>query len=119
MRKAHCKVCLFALRAAAPGDPRPNPPDLWPRLTRGPACLVAPHAAGHHDVFRMTGISPLIEVGAAGAGRAAQSLHRMAMLAGAVIGVGPAFWCVAIAGADPVRHVRVLAAWRLSRRLTG
>ena len=55
-----------------------------------------------HDAYRPAEIAALIET--AGVVKAALPLHRMAtlaMLAGAFIGFGAAFWCVAMAGADP------------------
>ena len=55
-----------------------------------------------HDAYKPAEIAALIET--AGVAKAALPLHRMAtlaMLAGAFIGFGAAFWCVAMAGADP------------------
>ncbi|MFN3991594.1 MAG: formate/nitrite transporter family protein [Tabrizicola flagellatus] len=55
-----------------------------------------------HDAYRPAEIAALIET--AGVAKAALPLHRMAtlaLLAGAFIGFGAAFWCVAMAGADP------------------
>jgi formate/nitrite transporter len=63
-----------------------------------------------HDAYRPAEIAALIET--AGVAKAALPLHRMAtlaMLAGAFIGFGAAFWCIAMAGADPgFGPVRVL-----------
>ena len=55
-----------------------------------------------HDAYKPAEIAALIET--AGVAKAALPLHRMAtlaMLAGAFIGFGAAFWCLAMAGADP------------------
>jgi formate/nitrite transporter len=55
-----------------------------------------------HDAYKPAEIAALIET--AGVAKAALPLHRMgtlALLAGAFIGFGAAFWCVAMAGADP------------------
>ncbi len=55
-----------------------------------------------HDAYRPAEIAALIET--AGVAKAALPLHRMgtlALLAGAFIGFGAAFWCVAMAGTDP------------------
>lgn len=55
-----------------------------------------------HDAYKPAEIAQLIET--AGVAKAALPLHRMAtlaMLAGAFIGFGAAFWCVAMVGADP------------------
>ncbi len=55
-----------------------------------------------HDAYKPAEIAALIET--AGVAKAALPLHRMAtlaMLAGAFIGFGSAFWCMAMAGADP------------------
>lgn len=57
---------------------------------------------GDHDAYKPAEIAALIET--AGVAKAALPLHRMAtlaMLAGAFIGFGAAFWCMAMAGADP------------------
>lgn len=57
---------------------------------------------GDHDAYKPAEIAALIET--AGVAKAALPLHRMAtlaMLAGAFIGFGSAFWCMAMAGADP------------------
>lgn len=54
-----------------------------------------------HDAYKPAEIAQLIET--AGVAKAALPLHRMAtlaLLAGAFIGFGAAFWCVAMAGAD-------------------
>lgn len=54
-----------------------------------------------HDAYKPAEIAALIEN--AGVAKAALPLHRMAtlaMLAGAFIGFGAAFWCVAMTGAD-------------------
>lgn len=54
-----------------------------------------------HDAYKPAEIATLIE--SAGVAKAALPLHRMitlAMLAGAFIGFGAAFWCMAMAGAD-------------------
>jgi formate/nitrite transporter len=54
-----------------------------------------------HDAYRPAEIAALIET--AGVAKAALPLHRMAtlaLLAGAFIGFGSAFWCMAMAGAD-------------------
>ncbi len=54
------------------------------------------------DAHRPAEIAALIET--AGVAKAALPLHRiatLAVLAGAFIGFGSAFWCVAMAGADP------------------
>lgn len=56
----------------------------------------------NHDAYKPVEIAALIET--AGVAKAALPLHRMAtlaMLAGAFIGFGAAFWCAAMAGADP------------------
>ncbi len=58
--------------------------------------------AESHDAYKPAEIAALIET--AGVAKAALPLHRMAtlaMLAGAFIGFGAAFWCMAMAGADP------------------
>lgn len=55
-----------------------------------------------HDAYKPAEIAALIET--AGVAKAALPLHRMgtlAILAGAFIGFGAAFWCIAMAGADP------------------
>lgn len=55
-----------------------------------------------HDAYKPAEIAALIE--SAGVAKAALPLHRMltlAMLAGAFIGFGSAFWCMTMAGADP------------------
>lgn len=55
-----------------------------------------------HEAYGPAEIAALIET--AGVAKAALPLHRMAtlaLLAGAFIGFGAAFWCVAMAGADP------------------
>jgi formate/nitrite transporter len=55
-----------------------------------------------HDAYKPAEIAALIET--AGVAKAALPLHRvatLALLAGAFIGFGAAFWCVAMAGADP------------------
>ncbi len=57
---------------------------------------------GDHDAYKPAEIAALIET--AGVAKAALPLHRMAtlaMLAGAFIGFGAAFWCMAMVGADP------------------
>jgi formate/nitrite transporter len=57
---------------------------------------------GDHDAYKPAEIAALIET--AGVAKAALPLHRMAtlaMLAGAFIGFGSAFWCMAMVGADP------------------
>ena len=57
---------------------------------------------GDHDAYKPAEIAALIET--AGVAKAALPLHRMAvlsMLAGSFIGFGTAFWCIAMAGADP------------------
>ncbi|MFM7442484.1 MAG: formate/nitrite transporter family protein, partial [Tabrizicola sp.] len=57
---------------------------------------------GDHDAYKPAEIAALIET--AGVAKAALPQHRMAtlaMLAGAFIGFGSAFWCMAMAGADP------------------
>lgn len=57
---------------------------------------------GDNDAYKPTEIAALIET--AGVAKAALPLHRMAtlaLLAGAFIGFGAAFWCMAMAGADP------------------
>jgi formate/nitrite transporter len=54
------------------------------------------------DAYKPAEIAALIET--AGVAKAALPLHRLAtlaMLAGAFIGFGSAFWCMAMAGADP------------------
>lgn len=54
-----------------------------------------------HDAYKPAEIAALIE--SAGVAKAALPLHRMitlAMLAGAFIGFGAAFWCMAMAGVD-------------------
>jgi formate/nitrite transporter len=56
----------------------------------------------NHDAYRPAEIAALIET--AGVAKAALPLHRMATLAalaGAFIGFGAAFWCVAMTGVDP------------------
>lgn len=66
----------------------------------GPGEFVMPAEA--HDAYKPAEIAALIET--AGVAKAALPLHRMAtlaMLAGAFIGFGSAFWCIAMAGADP------------------
>jgi formate/nitrite transporter len=58
--------------------------------------------AENHDAYKPAEIAALIET--AGVAKAGLPLHRMAtlaMLAGAFIGFGAAFWCLAMAGADP------------------
>jgi formate/nitrite transporter len=58
--------------------------------------------ATDHDAYKPAEIAALIET--AGVAKAALPLHRLAtlaILAGAFIGFGAAFWCVAMAGADP------------------
>lgn len=55
----------------------------------------------NHDAYKPAEIAALIET--AGVAKANLPLHRMAtlaMLAGAFIGFGAAFWCMAMAGAD-------------------
>lgn len=55
-----------------------------------------------HDAYKPAEIAALIET--AGVAKAALPLHRLAtlaLLAGAFIGFGAAFWCIAMAGADP------------------
>lgn len=55
-----------------------------------------------HDAYKPTEIATLIET--AGIAKATLPIHRMAtlaMLAGAFIGFGAAFWCAAMVGADP------------------
>ncbi len=55
-----------------------------------------------HDAYKPAEIAALIET--AGVAKAALPMHRMAtlaLLAGAFIGFGSAFWCMAMAGADP------------------
>lgn len=55
-----------------------------------------------HDAYKPIEIAALIET--AGVAKAAMPGHRMAMLAvlaGAFIGFGAAFWCIAMAGAEP------------------
>lgn len=57
---------------------------------------------GDHDAYKPAEIAALIET--AGVAKAALPLHRMAtlaILAGAFIGFGAAFWCMAMVGADP------------------
>jgi formate/nitrite transporter len=57
--------------------------------------------AENHDAYKPAEIAALIET--AGVAKAALPLHRMAtlaLLAGAFIGFGAAFWCMAMAGAD-------------------
>ena len=57
--------------------------------------------ADSHDAYRPAEIAALIET--AGIAKAGLPMHRMAvlaMLAGAFIGFGAAFWCVAMAGAE-------------------
>jgi formate/nitrite transporter len=57
---------------------------------------------GDHDAYKPAEIAALIKT--AGVAKAALPLHRMAtlaMLAGAFIGFGAAFWCIAMAGTDP------------------
>lgn len=54
------------------------------------------------DAYKPAQIAALIET--AGVAKAALPLHRMAtlaLLAGAFIGFGAAFWCMAMAGSDP------------------
>jgi formate/nitrite transporter len=56
----------------------------------------------NHDAYKPAQIAALIET--AGVAKAALPVHRMAtlaVLAGAFIGFGAAFWCVAMTGADP------------------
>lgn len=56
----------------------------------------------NHDAYKPAEIAALIET--AGVAKAALPLHRLvtlAMLAGAFIGFGAAFWCIAMAGATP------------------
>jgi formate/nitrite transporter len=58
--------------------------------------------AENHDAYKPTEIAALIET--AGVAKAALPMHRMAtlaLLAGAFIGFGAAFWCMVMAGADP------------------
>lgn len=58
--------------------------------------------ADSQDAYKPAQIAALIET--AGVAKAALPLHRMAtlaLLAGAFIGFGAAFWCIAMAGADP------------------
>jgi formate/nitrite transporter len=58
--------------------------------------------ADSHDAYKPAEIAALIET--AGVAKAALPLHRLgtlALLAGAFIGFGAAFWCVAMAGVDP------------------
>ena len=58
--------------------------------------------ASDHDAYKPAEIAALIET--AGVAKAALPLHRMAtlaLLAGCFIGFGAAFWCIAMAGADP------------------
>jgi formate/nitrite transporter len=55
-----------------------------------------------HDAYKPAEIAALIET--AGVAKAALPVHRMAtlaMLAGAFIGFGSAFWCMTMVGADP------------------
>lgn len=55
-----------------------------------------------HDAYKPAQIAALIET--AGVAKAGLPLHRMAtlaLLAGAFIGFGAAFWAIAMAGADP------------------
>ncbi|MES2814727.1 MAG: formate/nitrite transporter family protein, partial [Pseudomonadota bacterium] len=55
-----------------------------------------------HDAYKPAEIAALIET--AGVAKAALPLHRvatLALLAGAFIGFGSAFWCIAMAGAGP------------------
>ena len=57
--------------------------------------------AENHDAYKPAEIAALIET--AGVAKAALPLHRMAtlaLLAGAFIGFGAAFWCTAMAGTD-------------------
>ena len=57
--------------------------------------------AEDHDAYKPAEIAALIET--AGVAKAALPLHRMAtlaLLAGAFIGFGAAFWCMAMAGTD-------------------
>lgn len=57
--------------------------------------------AENHDAYKPAEIAALIET--AGVAKAALPLHRMAtlaLLAGAFIGFGAAFWCMAMAGVD-------------------
>jgi formate/nitrite transporter len=85
--KARRKACLFALAQAAKGY----------AAGKGEAAM-----PGDHDAYKPAEIAALIE--AAGVAKAALPLHRMAtlaILAGAFIGFGAAFWCMAMAGADP------------------
>ena len=56
----------------------------------------------NHDAYKPAEIAALIET--AGVAKAALPLHRLAtlaILAGAFIGFGSAFWCIAMAGIDP------------------
>jgi formate/nitrite transporter len=56
----------------------------------------------NHDAYKPAEIAALIET--AGVAKAALPLHRLAtlaILAGAFIGFGAAFWCIAMIGADP------------------
>jgi formate/nitrite transporter len=56
----------------------------------------------NHDAYKPAEIAALIET--AGVAKAALPLYRMAtlaILAGAFIGFGAAFWCVAMAGVEP------------------
>jgi formate/nitrite transporter len=56
----------------------------------------------NHDAYKPAEIAALIEV--AGVAKASLPLHRvatLALLAGAFIGFGAAFWCIAMAGTDP------------------
>jgi formate/nitrite transporter len=58
--------------------------------------------AENQDAYKPAEIAALIET--AGVAKANLPLHRiatLALLAGAFIGFGSAFWCVAMAGADP------------------
>jgi formate/nitrite transporter len=56
----------------------------------------------NHDAYKPAEIAALIET--AGVAKASLQLHRLAtlaVLAGAFVGFGAAFWCVATAGTDP------------------
>jgi formate/nitrite transporter len=58
--------------------------------------------ADSHDAYKPAEIAALIET--AGVAKAGLPLHRvatLALLAGAFIGFGSAFWCMAMAGSDP------------------
>ncbi|MCX7288819.1 MAG: formate/nitrite transporter family protein [Rhodobacterales bacterium] len=65
----------------------------------------------NHDAYKPAEIAALIET--AGVAKAALPFHRLmtlAILAGAFIGFGAAFWCIAMAGTDPgFGPTRVLA----------